>query len=354
MENSTSPGLFGLKHSSRDFSQKANWGKNIFNSSFPASLVAYMHSKDTKPVYLCIDKDNTLVHKYISGEELFRIDPLSDDAHYNFEAGFSQFEKYYTGKREKIDLVLIDRKNDKNLIGLEIKLTALPDDTTKDETEDKFSCEIVVRPPTICFLACSLCELFKTVAEKDYLRTVLNTVPKIIHWEEVDNVIPHYEKIEEAVKTIAKHAYKKQRPLMIQPIWKMKDNKLAEDCLDVFAWSNLAILHLCYTNGNNSKSEITRFQRAIIWVYLMLKDYVDYGIFDYIRIVKDHSYEKANDKAFAMSGTATWKFLQCKELTHPRIGKNEIRNIILGGGQNLLSPERRFDAVIVNSPDLFD
>ena len=32
---------------------------------------------------------------------------------------------------------------------------------------------------------------------------------------------------------------------------------------------------------------------------------------------------------------------------------NEIKNIILGGGQNLLSPERRFDAIIVNSPDLF-
>jgi hypothetical protein len=36
------------------------------------------------------------------------------------------------------------------------------------------------------------------------------------------------------------------------------------------------------------------------------------------------------------------------------VSKYEIKNIILGGGQNLLSPERRFDAVIVNSPDIFD
>ena len=36
-----------------------------------------------------------------------------------------------------------------------------------------------------------------------------------------------------------------------------------------------------------------------------------------------------------------------------RITKNEIKNIILGGGQNLLSPERRFDAIIYNSPELF-
>ena len=45
--------------------------------------------------------------------------------------------------------------------------------------------------------------------------------------------------------------------------------------------------------------------------------------------------------------------MTCEELTEPRIKKAEIKNIILGGGQNLLSPERRFDAIIYNSPELF-
>ena len=45
--------------------------------------------------------------------------------------------------------------------------------------------------------------------------------------------------------------------------------------------------------------------------------------------------------------------MTCAELTKPRIRKDEIKKIILGGGQNLLSPERRFDAIIYNSPDLF-
>lgn len=45
--------------------------------------------------------------------------------------------------------------------------------------------------------------------------------------------------------------------------------------------------------------------------------------------------------------------MQSPQLLHPRIGKNEIKNIILGGGQNLLSPERRFDAMLVNTPNLF-
>lgn len=34
-------------------------------------------------------------------------------------------------------------------------------------------------------------------------------------------------------------------------------------------------------------------------------------------------------------------------------GTKVLKKIILGGGQNLLSPERRFDAIIYNSPDLF-
>ncbi len=354
MDETIKPGLFGQKHSSRDYGKASNWGKNIFNSSFPASLVAYMHARDIKPVYLRVDEDNKLRHTYISGKDLYKIDPLSEEAYYNFEAGFSTFEKYYTGNREKIDLVMINRTTNENLIGLEVKLTALPDNTTKKESEDKYSCEIVVRPPTICFLACSICELFPTDQEKIALRKILNTVPKINHWNEVGEVLPHYTKIEAAISQIARSLHQKQTPLIMQPVWKMKDGKLADDCLDVFVWSNLAVLQMCYSNGNVSNTEISRFQRALIWIYLMLKDFVDYDTFDYIRIIKDHSFQNANDKAFSIPGKSSWRLLNCAELTHPRIKKDEIKNVILGGGQNLLSPERRFDAVIVNSPDLFD
>lgn len=353
MKKKIQPGLFGQKHASRDYTQEKAWGKNMFNSSFPASLVAYMHSKDIKPVYLKIDADNRLLHDYISGEELYGVDPLSDDAYYNFEAGFSAFEKYYTGDREKIDLVMVNRMTNESLIGLEVKLTALPDNTTLRKSEEEYSCEIVVRPPTICFLACSICEQFNTDEKKNALRKILNTVPKITHWEEVGEVLPHYAKIEAAIKSVAMMIHDRQTPLMVQPVWKMKDKTLATDCLDVFVWSNLALLQLCYVGDNAKPHEISRFQRAVIWVYLMLKDFVDYDTFDYVRIIKAHSYQNANDKAFSVPGTSSYRFLKSEELLHPRIKKQEIKNIILGGGQNLLSPERRFDAVIVNSPGLF-
>jgi hypothetical protein len=46
--------------------------------------------------------------------------------------------------------------------------------------------------------------------------------------------------------------------------------------------------------------------------------------------------------------------MKSESLKQPRIKKQEIKIIILGRGQNLLSPERRFDAIIYNSPDIFN
>lgn len=71
-------------------------------------------------------------------------------------------------------------------------------------------------------------------------------------------------------------------------------------------------------------------------------------------VIDELSYNTKNDKAFSTNGARTHGLMTCKELEQPRINKSEIKNIILGGGQRLLSPERRFDAIIVNSPDLFE
>lgn len=135
MKSPIKPGLFGQDHnnSSRDYTNPDYWGKNQFNSSFPASLVAYMSSKGLKPVYLTADGKGGIKHASISGRELFLIDPLAGNAYYNFEAGFPTYEKYYTGEREKIDLVMVNSDNGQPLIGLEVKLTALPDRTNQGQ-----------------------------------------------------------------------------------------------------------------------------------------------------------------------------------------------------------------------------
>lgn len=85
----------------------------------------------------------------------------------------------------------------------------------------------------------------------------------------------------------------------------------------------------------------------------MLWDFSRFGQFDADSIIDKLSFNTKNDKAFSVNGRITHPLLSCDELTTPRIQKNEIKNIILGGGQNMLSPERKFDVIIFNSPDLF-
>lgn len=355
-KNNIQPSLFGQKHSSRDYTKAECWGKNQFNSSFPASLVTYMYSKGIEPIYIKTTKENKIFHNAITSKDLFGINPLSDNAYYNYEAGFPPYEKFYQGEREHIDLVMMDNETSKVLSGLEVKLTALPDNTTKLQSESEWGTEIVMRPPTICFLACSICENYSTDKGKERLRSMLRKVPQINHWEEIDEVLPHYTKILEAVLSVSSDMHNNQKPLIIQPIWKTEGNKmrLKDDCLDVFVWSNLAIIQMCCTENATDIRRINRFHRTIIWIYKILLDYVTYDSFDYKRIIRLQSYNLANDKAFAMPGAKSRMFLKDDIVVKPRITKFEIKNIILGGGQDLLSPERRFDAVLVNSPDIFD
>ena len=73
------PSLFGLKHSNRDFTQKETWGKNQFNSSFPASLCAYLDGKGLKNVYLKLDENLKIQPAELSTQELYGLALDSDN-----------------------------------------------------------------------------------------------------------------------------------------------------------------------------------------------------------------------------------------------------------------------------------
>ena len=65
------PSLFGLKNSNRDFSLKKDWGKNQFNSSFPASLSCYLYSQEYKANYLSINNGLFMSSWYLSFEKSY-------------------------------------------------------------------------------------------------------------------------------------------------------------------------------------------------------------------------------------------------------------------------------------------
>ncbi len=315
-----------------------------------------MWNKGIAPIYICTNRENKVIHKAITSERLLGIDPLSDDAYYDYEAGYYPYEQYYTAtKKEKIDLVMIDRSSSTPVAGLEVKLTTLPDNTTKDLPDSEYGCEIVVRSPTILFLACSICACYDSESKRTKLHNLLNTIgEEIKDWSVIREVAPHYEAIKTAILNVSADISAKQVPLIMQPIWKTTKDMadLDENCLDVFVWSNLSVIQMALRE-TTPNDDISRNQRTIIWLYKMLWDFTLYGKFNYTNIVNDLAYNYKTDKAFAISGKLTSPFMKCRALNSPRISKHEIKNIILGDGQRFLRPERRFDAYLVSHPELF-
>lgn len=355
----TKPGLFGIKNSNRDFSQNESWGKNQFNSSFPASLALYLHNQNLENIYLKADAESKIIHSKISTNDLYGIDPTSDDLFFAFENQFTPYQQFFIGNLPRVDLVTQNKTNNNCLKALEIKLTALPDNSTCELEEDKYSCEIVIRPDTIVYLAASIAILYKNKQKelKDLINSEFNSIDD---WTEIDNVLGFIPKMIEKMDNIVSANLTNQTPLVMQPIWKTngKSPVLAENCLDIFVWSNFAFIQLFTSVAREefdaSKSKMTRQLRTIVWLFKMLYDFSNDGQINHSKIIDELSYNTKNDKAFAMSGLRTHSFLNCDELNSPRITKSKIKEIILGGGQKLLSPERRFDAIIFNSQDLFD
>ncbi len=349
------PGLFGIKYSNRDFTVESGWSKNNFNSAFPASLACYMHSANISPVYMKIDVKGALIHSQISVLELFGINPLSDDLFFSFESDFIPYQQFVVGNVPRIDLVTLQRSSSLSLRGLEIKLTALPDNSTHHLTEEQYGCEIVVRPDTIVYLALSIALAFKD--KLDELKALLQANPlNIINWSDGEEILPFIPNMAAALNHIMNNNAHLQQPLIMQPIWKTDGKKpiLYQNAFDIFVWSNFAFTKLFFYVAEERLSRISRQARSIIWLMKMLLDYAQDGKINHTQIIDELSHATRNDKAFSVPGRITHRFMTSEELTCPRIKKEELKNIVLGGGQNLLSPERRLDAVILRTPGIFD
>lgn len=349
------PRLFGINRSNRDYTKPETWGKNQFNSSFPASLACYLFSKKLKAVYIRANRNMGRDISSISIDKLFGINPLSEEVFYSFETQFTPYSKYVIGSIPRNDLVIQNLSTNECVSSLEIKLTALPDNSTCNLTEGEFGSEIVVRPDTIVYLACSFINMFDD--NRDALINIIgDSCGGIKDWTQASEVLPFIPEMLEVIYTIVSEKNDYQVPIIMEPIWKTngKSPQLADNCLDVFVWSNFGVLKLFLPSKDENLTSINRHTRSMVWLFKMLFDFAKKGHFDGASIIDELSYNTKNDKAFATNGCRTHSIMACPELTCPRIKKDEIKKIILGGGQNLLSPERRFDAIIYNSPDLFD
>ena len=139
------PSLYGLKNSNRDFSSPYAWGKNQFNSSFPAALACYM--RDQRIPAVCVrhgQKSNTALSD-ISFDDFWRTSLPNDKLFFSFEYRFAPYAEMAVGDIQAIDLVVSESGSQKLFATVEVKLTTIPDNTTVDENEEDYGSEIVIR-----------------------------------------------------------------------------------------------------------------------------------------------------------------------------------------------------------------
>ena len=344
------PSLFGIQNSNRDFSEAESWGKNNFNSSFPVALCCYLDHKELLANYIKLEGNISFIDA-ISISDVFCADWKDAKTFFAFESQFSPYSKYIIGDLPRTDIVII--KNDIPCSALEVKLTAIPDTTTCNLAHHQYGSELVVRPDTIAYLACSLASSVNMEAYDFHDISLSN-----LDYQDALKVLPRIPEIIDTISLLAENASDNQKPFLLQPIWKTigKSPTLAENCLDVFVWSDCSFASFIskIADRNIEASSIQRPTRTVIWLYKMLLEIKTNNRFHHAKIIDEVTYNFKNDKAFATSGAVNNKIMKCDRLENPIITKKQIKEIILGGGQNLLSPERRFDAIIANSPELFN
>lgn len=95
--------------------------------------------------YLAVS-EGKLTPSFISIKDVFSINADDKDTYFAFESQYTPYQKFVVGSLPRTDLVIQKESTGECLSGLEVKLTALPDNTTSDLNENLYGSEIVVRP----------------------------------------------------------------------------------------------------------------------------------------------------------------------------------------------------------------
>jgi hypothetical protein len=349
------PALYGLINSNRDFSSPYAWGKNQFNSSFPGALACYMRDRRLPAVYIRHGESSNTVLSDISFDDFWQTALPNDKLLFSFEYRYAPYAEMTVDDIQPIDLVVSEHESKRLLAPVEIKLTTIPDNTTSDQEDADYGSELVVRSPTMRYAAMGMGQSCSSCMTQ--VRDLFSPAcAKIRNWDNIVEVSKHRDNIIRSLELFLNTYSQYERPLLMQPIWKTMGKKpiLANNCLDIFVWSNFAICRLLIESGRGNDEKISRPQRAALRLARFLYELSTRGKVYQRPIYDGMTFENLNDKEFAVSGKKTNLHMRCDRLTKPIVEKEQIKEIVLGGGQKFLSPERRFDAIIYYSSELFD
>lgn len=341
-------GLFGISHSNRTVDD--HWGKNRFNSSFPAATASYMLENDIPAIYISleeIDGDLKTVSSTISLRDVFNCGnrPL-DELYYSFETVFEPYQQYSFDPIDGIDLVVKDTSG-YFLAPLEVKLTVIPTSATSNKSEVHWGSEIVVRSATTSYCALGMFDSVKDNA--GVVRGIFEEACSSIQMWDNDYEMTH--KIPSLVRAINRFEalyHNKQKPLVIQTLWKTQGQSpvLADQAFDIVVWSDYAFSRLFIDGSEELVNTMKRGMRASARMARCLWELSKSGKIRVTDIYRQMAFGNQTDKEFAVGGSQWRKYVTSDRILNLALNKDTVHEIIESGYIERLRPERRFDQTL--------
>ena len=343
-------GLFGITHSNR--AAEDHWGKNSFNSSFPTSVACYMIAHNIPAIYNKLELDNKqlrVVSSEISMREVFCCgDMCLKELDFHFESRFEPYQKYSLEAIDGIDLVVKSAKDKRFLAPIEIKLTVLPTSQTSHKPENRWGCELVIRSATTSYCALGMFDSVKGCAKE--VREIFDPVCSGVEsWTNGFEMNLKTPALTESINEFEKQFLSHQKPLLMQTIWKTQGQspELSDNAFDVVVWSDYAFSRLFLDSAKKpDKNGISRPMRASARLAQCLWELSKSGRTNMNAIYKQITFNRQNDKEFAIGGSKWCRYITSDRLLKPILTKEVLGKIIEPGYIELLKPERRFDQTL--------
>ena len=288
-------------------------------------------------------------------EEVFGTDARGSNIHFDFEAEFEPFWPYSVGNLDCIDVVIREKRKQKLAFvrPLEIKLTVIPDQTTFNQKKKDWGPELVLRPASTSYMAMSIyheiASLSDTASKMRAREIFEDYAANVGNWDNKYELHKKKEKLLDCLGTFLKEFHNHQKPFLLHPLWMTtgKSPELETKCFDVFIWSDFGLCRMLVEQSWSNKTDrISRFDRECARLVRFMNDLLTVGRSDVKRIYREMTFAIQTDKACSLPGEKTRQYMNHERRWEPILEKKILPEIILNGGENLLSPERRFDATI--------
>jgi hypothetical protein len=307
-----------------------------------------MRDNEIPAVYVILEEGLTASTTDLPIGKLFNSDLPNSALRFDFESRYQPYQEYALDDIGVIDLIIKnhgDATDEAWRRPLEVKLTVIPDETTCRLPEVDWSPELVIRPASTKYCAVGIYDSCKN--RRNEIREIFQDVCGNFQlWNSVHEVGVKRHQLLAALNRFQETFIQYQKPFLLQPVWKTqgKAPSLADQAFDIFVWSDFALCRTFIKALEGDK--INRYSRAAARLARMLYVLATQERANLNQIYTEMAYGLQTDKEFSLSGQKTKFYLNTPRRVRPELPKEVVANLILNGGEKLLSPERRFDATV--------